>query len=451
VYIYLIIPFQAIGGMNICTARLPAEFCGVATILLTYYLGSRLFNRPTGLAAAATLALCPYQIQFSRWALEACIGPVMLSAAFAALLYAGVPCVDLPSQRPRRVFVHLLAGVVAGLACYGYASLRLILPATLFVAFCATFSCWFLYLKDPGARRLFIAMLVGMMLIVGPLAWQHLRNHDINRRARDTAVWSPQDSLGERALKVAARYPPHFGYYLLFGPGSADTGFTPPTGFGYFPWYALPLLLVGAGALFWKARTSLSSRLLLAMLLSYPVGDLFFGTENFAHPLRSLAGVVPLCLTAGLGVGIAVQFLSARGGTRLAISVAGVFLTWVLISHATWTSFFFGDFNHDQAKYWQRHVDLLQVSDWLKPRLDNVDAVFVSRQLSGFPYASLLVYLNYDPHQWFADEREYIALLLDCNPTWPARALESFILPMMLKRRGTSLRGFATTGNEIAS
>jgi 4-amino-4-deoxy-L-arabinose transferase-like glycosyltransferase len=67
-FIYAIIPFQAIGGLNIVTTRLPGAVGGIITILLIYYVGRRLFNEATGLWAALLLTLNPWHLQQSRWA-----------------------------------------------------------------------------------------------------------------------------------------------------------------------------------------------------------------------------------------------------------------------------------------------------------------------------------------------------------------------------------------------
>ena len=58
-FTYLTIPFQAIGGLNIYTTRLPAAFGGVFTVWLIYWVAKKLFDTETGLAAAALLAMTP--------------------------------------------------------------------------------------------------------------------------------------------------------------------------------------------------------------------------------------------------------------------------------------------------------------------------------------------------------------------------------------------------------
>jgi 4-amino-4-deoxy-L-arabinose transferase-like glycosyltransferase len=39
-YVYSMIPFQAVGGMNIYTTRLPSVFAGVLSVILIYFTGN---------------------------------------------------------------------------------------------------------------------------------------------------------------------------------------------------------------------------------------------------------------------------------------------------------------------------------------------------------------------------------------------------------------------------
>ena len=66
-HIYLLLPFQAIGGLNILTARLPSAIGGTLAVLLIYFVSRRLFDRRTALVAAALLALNPWHLQQSRF------------------------------------------------------------------------------------------------------------------------------------------------------------------------------------------------------------------------------------------------------------------------------------------------------------------------------------------------------------------------------------------------
>src|SRR3954471_12874114 len=105
-HLYLLLPFQAIGGMNVCTLRLPAAVGGIATVPLIFWLGRRMFDAPTGLVAAALLTLAPWHIQHTRWGHEGNIGPLLAIAALCALVWSGAPVLDKPgTPRPWKAIV----------------------------------------------------------------------------------------------------------------------------------------------------------------------------------------------------------------------------------------------------------------------------------------------------------------------------------------------------------
>lgn len=86
-YYYMLLPFQAIGGLNRTTTRLPSAVSGILAVLLLCFVTSRLFDRRVALWAALLLALSPWHIQQSRWGHEA--GPtiflILVPFAFLAV------------------------------------------------------------------------------------------------------------------------------------------------------------------------------------------------------------------------------------------------------------------------------------------------------------------------------------------------------------------------------
>ena len=59
-YLYALLPFQAIGGLNVWTTRLPAAVAGILTVALVYWIAARLFDRTTAIIAAVFAALAPW-------------------------------------------------------------------------------------------------------------------------------------------------------------------------------------------------------------------------------------------------------------------------------------------------------------------------------------------------------------------------------------------------------
>ena len=74
-YIYTVVPFIQILGLNEFSVRLPSAFFGTLTVLVTFLIANKIFpNKKISLTAAFLLAISPWHIQHSRAAFEANLG-----------------------------------------------------------------------------------------------------------------------------------------------------------------------------------------------------------------------------------------------------------------------------------------------------------------------------------------------------------------------------------------
>jgi 4-amino-4-deoxy-L-arabinose transferase-like glycosyltransferase len=410
-YVYALLPFQWLGGLNVWTTRLPTAVGGVLTVLLLYWIAARLFDRLTGLLAAGLLALNPWHIQLARFGHEASITPLLVCLAVAALLWAGFP----PATRGARASVWrgLLAGIVVGGCCYGYPAIRLFLPLLLIAGGLVNCRAWWAHVKTGRGGLAFAALLAGLGLTFGPLAYYHLLHPDvIARRAETLSAWDERAPLYARVATVGARYAAHFNPDLLSVHGQ------PPDmaslrGFGRFQFYTLLLLFVGFFVLLRNSGKSRAARIGLCWLLLYPAGDCLHGHMYQAddsswhlaiHPLRSAPGLTGPILAAAVGAAALGRLLWRRRRTA-AWTVFGLFGVAVVTLDARFLCYFFGEHNRHPAVQQSFQAALLEAGRWLRPRLAQADAVFVSSTGTNMPYAILLVALEYDPRQWFRDER----------------------------------------------
>ena len=75
---YLMLPFLAVFGVKTWVIRLPQLLLGLAALPAAFSVGKRMAGRRGGLCALAVLALCPWHILLSRWALESNMAPNLL-------------------------------------------------------------------------------------------------------------------------------------------------------------------------------------------------------------------------------------------------------------------------------------------------------------------------------------------------------------------------------------
>ncbi len=471
--LYLLMPLQAIGGLNVWTTRLPCALGGVITVWLLYVVGARMFGLATGLVAAGLLAVNPWHVQLSRLGHEAGMSPLLVMIPLALLLWARLPLTDDTGPgragllRPRdrrhwrtsrqwhpRMLVAALAGAVGGVCCYGYQAVRIFLPVFLTLCVVVNWRAWRdCFRTRAGAGVISLALITGA-LTFGPLAWKHLVDPEgIAKRSQATWAWDEGDSPAKKVWSVLARYPAHFGLDYLFVRGDRYGRNSAP-GTGAFHWYMLPLMAWGLVVVVRRgvfARTNLAAnhapweksglidgtggqaasgtrapgvkisrragrslchrsvaaRVLLAWVIVYPAADCL-NVHVSVHALRSSPGLCGLVLLGAVGAVSAAGWLLRRyrDRSRTGLWIAAGVCTLVVIQlNVRFLVFFFGDYNRHPATYYGYHADLLAASEWLRPRFDEVDAVFCTTQYINRPYITTLVGLQYDPRRWFDDVR----------------------------------------------
>jgi 4-amino-4-deoxy-L-arabinose transferase-like glycosyltransferase len=400
-FLYVLQIPQLLAGMSICASRAASAVCGVAAVGLIYFIGARLFSRPVGLIAALMLALTPWHIQHSRWAHEASIAPFLTLGAVAML-------VGLRKQAP--VWRFALAGLITGVACYGYGAVRIFLPAFLLLAVVFNARVWAPSLRER-LLRLRAAVLIGALLLVfTPLVVKHFTDPAINTRLLAGRAWETTDGALVRSWKIARRYPMAYSPAFLFVRGARDPSQMPPRGFGTLHWYEAPLLLAGVIVLASKWR-DLSSRLVAAGLLAYPLSDLLLDGRG-ANVLRLMPGLAFLTLAGAVGAAWVWERVTTRRARRAARrSLAVGALLVVAVSSTLFTVRFFGSFNDQPDRWSVFNMDLRAAAAWLKPRIADADAVIISESDRAFSYAPMMVYTGYTPRQWFDNIRERATLM----------------------------------------
>jgi 4-amino-4-deoxy-L-arabinose transferase-like glycosyltransferase len=389
-YIYLLLPFQAIGGMSIYTTRLPAAVLGVFTVLAVYFVGRRLFDEKIGLLAALFLALNPWHIQQSRWGHEASVASLLGLAPLALMLLANLPVSDTKNLSPRPV-VAALAGALTGICCYGYQALRLFIPAFLLATILSTLPNWRQNLKPRNIALAAVLFITAFAVFVGPLAWQHIFHpQEIGRHLLHEPDRIGLVPLTEAIKNIAVRYIWHF---VPFKSNCYSS-----------PQYMLPLMLAGLIILFRKFRLSPSAGTLLVFLIAYPVGDCLSWSPSIfsTHYLRSSPGLCSLTLLGAVGAVGAFRWLWKQNHI-LSWLFTVILVISMTVSHTRHFRYFYGAFNRRPEIYHDFHTDLVEACQWLRPRLNDFDAVFCTTKGFNMPYVITTVVLGYDPKQWLTD------------------------------------------------
>jgi 4-amino-4-deoxy-L-arabinose transferase-like glycosyltransferase len=408
-YVYLLLPFQAIWGLNVCSTRMPAALCGVLTIALVYFVGERLFDRQTGLFAAGLLALNPWHLQQSRWGHEASLCALLGLAPLAMILWAKILSRNDETHIPKPILAAL-AGAASGICCYGYQAARVFIPVFLLAATLVTVPAWWDSLKTRKGTLTIAFFIIAFSVVFGPLAWRHIVDPEgMGRHAQFTEfVWTESNSLFQMLRDVVARYIRHFGLYFLFIQGDRFNIQSPPY-IGQFHWYMLPLMILGMVTLYRSMRFSYADRVLLVYLLTYPVADCLCAKPSGMHALRSSPGLCSLVLLAAVGAVNIGRWLWKESRTSH-VAFAAILAGMVIGLNTRYLYRFYGKYNHLPGIYRAYHSDLVEACHWLRPRFDKFDAIFCTAEGMNMPYIVSLVVLDYDPARWFRESRNFTTL-----------------------------------------
>ncbi|MGX8774388.1 MAG: glycosyltransferase family 39 protein, partial [Bacillota bacterium] len=114
------LPFLALFGVKTWVIRLPQLLLGLAALPAAFSVGRRFGGRRGGLCALAVLALSPWHVMLSRWALESNMAP--------NLLLLGL-CFFLKGLEDGRFLP--VSALFYGLALYAYSAVWPVMPGLL--------------------------------------------------------------------------------------------------------------------------------------------------------------------------------------------------------------------------------------------------------------------------------------------------------------------------------
>lgn len=401
-YFYTLIPFQALAGLGVWSTRLAAAIGGIVCVPLLYWTAARLFGRIAGLLAAALLAVNAWHLFLSRFGVGAHQCTLFALIVLWLLQRARLPLLDGPREEPRPTWAAL-AGMTAGIACYGFQPMRLYFPLFFLLLVAIDAPAWWELRRSRAGIAAVLGLALGFGVLAGPLAWKHVTDPLIAHRWEMTRLWEPGTPLPQIAAMVLARYLAHFHPDFLFVRGDLFE-IVKPIGQGEFSWYLLPCMLAGIAVVAARWRSSRACRVLVALLAAYPAGDVISRYPS-VHALRSAPGIPALIMLGALGAAGAWQWLRVQGRALAAAAAVTLALAAVALDGRYLTRYF-GEYNRRVEIYHGYHEDLVEAMRWLKPRLNESDPVFVTTIGLNEPWAITLVTLGHDPRRWFAEPRD---------------------------------------------
>ena len=340
------------------------------------------------------MAIDPWHLQHSRNGLESSITPLCSIAPLALLLWAGLLSSNKSKNPSPKPLIAALAGLLTGIGCYGHWEVRLFVPAFLFLIVLFTLPDWWKITKTRKGALAVTLFVLGFAATWGPLIWQHIFHPEgIGRHSLFQKEWIGSVPIFAALKSIAVRYIQHFGLNFLFI--QRDNPYFSPPGIAYFYWYMAPLMLAGLISLIARFKSSVSARLLLAFLLAYPVGDCLVWGGGLSI-LRSMPGLCALILLSAVGAVDIAHWLWTKNRNE-AIVATVIFSVAFISMNVKYLHCFFGEYSHQQDVYLNFHTDLVEACEWLKPRFNDFDAIYITTNNFNMPYVVTTVALGYDP------------------------------------------------------
>lgn len=279
IYQYCAVPFVAIGGLNEWTVRLTSALVGIATVFFVFLLVSRVADSITALWSAFLLAISPWHIIFSRWALQGIFVPLLTVVAVYFFLRA-LQTSSQPQQKIKKVCYFLLSSIFFTLNFYAYEISRVFIPLFLLVLLV-------IYRREIKSNLLVVLPGVIVFLFFAVLILQFYLQPAHQARFQRISIFSAGFSTVHVLTQFLKNYLSHYSPAFLFLRGDAELRHS-IAGMGELHLFSAPLLLYGLWIII--TRNNGFHRLLLGWFFIFPVAA-SLTREGIPHSLRSICAL----------------------------------------------------------------------------------------------------------------------------------------------------------------
>lgn len=403
VYIYLLVPFIKVFGLNAWGVRLPSALSGILAVWLTYLIGSKLYSRRVGLWAALFLTISPWHLMLTRPAFEAGVSLTLVLAGIHFFLKA--------AHTKYHIRYTIYSALAFGLAPHTYNSAKVIVP------FLVIWLIWQTKMYRH-LRRLALFLLI-LAVFAAPLVVNMLTGRS---QFRYTQVGVTTDEYGLTQFidfrKSLSDFPPIIAKlafnrgtfalhniannwltyfspsFLLVEAGDHNQHHLPLFGVLYLAEFIF--FLIGIRFLFSRHRPSIINHQPLKLL---PIVIIFLGilpaalTRDQGHVLRSILTLPGWQLLAGLG---AVHLQNIKFPYLKIVN-------WLLVIQvAVFITAYFVWYPRAFARDWQWGHQ--QAAQFIKEHESAYDHIVMTKWY-GEPQLFLAFYNRWDP-AWYQEENK---------------------------------------------
>lgn len=409
-YMYFVVPFVKLLGLNLVSVRLPSVIFGVISVVAAFFLVRELFEDKElgvkiGFLSSFLLAISPWHLQFSRVAFESSTG--MAFNLFTVLFF-------LKGLKNNKFL--LLAAVTAALNIHIYQNEKVFTPL---LVICLIIIFWKRLINVP--KNYIVGAVAIGVIVISPFLVYSVKNKSVFSRAAGVSAFADvtpflkdnvakisfdkqtHDSLGlfldnrrfEYFKAIISGYISHWDLGWLFIRGDLARHHAPNMGLMYL--FELPFFLLGLYlTFFWKLLGKQSKLILLIWFLLVPIPASI--TSGVPHAVRTLNFLPLLQIFTAVGLYVSIKYISSNKNL-LVKSGATVYIVFALLNFAYYIDQYFIQQNYFNSADWQYGY---------KETVAEVDKVQKSYNrivVSNVPYLDqsyifFLFYLKYPPEKY---------------------------------------------------
>lgn len=399
VYIYFTAFFEFFFGLTPLAVRLPSLIAGLTTVLFTYLLAGRLFDKRVAILTALLVAIEPWSFFLSRGAFEA-----NLSLAF---IVSGVYFIIAGLKNHKFL---ILSSILLGLSVWTYNSARIFVPLLLV-------SLVIIYRKELGSiwakkHRLITYYLLVTTFFFLPMFWQLATSVGqarygwvgildegtvarINEARAQSKLVEPLPRLVHNkatyfASGLLTNWFSHFSPQFLFFNGGSNFQFNVP---GHGLIYSLNTVFFILGIIWLIKKQNKSSWLVVVWLLLAPIPSSL--TREAPHTLRAITILpIPMVLTA-IGLNAVYEWIK-KFRILFAVLYLGVLAGFV-------ENYLIAYFTKYPAEFsWSWQYGYKEVVSYAKENYSKYEKIIVTKKY-GEPHEFFLFYWPWDPEKYRND------------------------------------------------
>lgn len=399
-YVYMIMPFVGLFGLNEWSVRVPAAFLAVVTIYLVYLLVKKVGDERTALIASLLLAISPWHIHFSRGGWETNVATFFITLAILLFLKA--------LEKPKYYLLSLISFVAS---LYTYHSARLVVPVI-------GLSLVLLNLETTikSVKKISVAVIVAAILCI-PLAVSFFGNAGLSRASGVgiLADMGPTNLANEQrgehddlnsvfvklmhnkavnyALAFGKNWFSHFnGEFLFLSGDEIQRNRVPETG----QLYTFELITVLLGLFILLKHSSSSKKFILIWLLVAPLAAAL--TFQSPHALRAHNMVIPITIISAFGLSYAIDLLDKFLKKKFLLKLSYLFISLIVVwsfaryMHMYWV--------HMSKEYpFSSQYGIKELVDYVNSQKGDFKHIVVTDRYDQ-PYILFLFYLKYPPSEF---------------------------------------------------